>query len=288
MLNSLKWFRLNYEANGIVKKICFILVCLNVVFFLAEYFNPSESGPLSDEALRKSQDRSVEHLVLVRDIEKSSETKQAASVESGSATTSSGSTGDKNAQRVDSDTIRDPGVGLSALKQLSREDASNQELVDPAGLCYRLGPVRSIKSVLPLLESLHDRAIAHSIQSEAFEEESSFFVYYPLNEADQAAGAAIRMLLDKGARDLWRIDRGELRGNISLGVFNTRTRAQVLRLELEAKGIQSKIYAKRLKKPGYSLRFGWPDSIRELESLLLITGLEGQKLAPVEYESCAL
>ncbi len=190
----------------------------------------------------------------------------------------------------DSVLAESPGTGeirLSGVFGASGRDDSKPSVrlddaigttVQPENLCYKLGPRLSSDAFLPIVDRFRRDGVPHSIKAERVDVETSFIVYYPAAESPEASKANVQMLSDKGLRDLWLIDKGDMRGNISLGVFKTRSRAEVLQQELEAKQIQSQIQAQLSSRTEFHLVFRWPHAPQEIRSQLLRPGFDDKEL----------
>ena len=64
---------------------------------------------------------------------------------------------------------------------------------------------------------------------------------YPPKDSIESSRLALAELQDKGLRDLWLFETGPWKGAISLGVFETRKRAEIAARRLQKKGIEVKV-----------------------------------------------
>ncbi|MGR9115205.1 MAG: hypothetical protein ACU85E_05520 [Gammaproteobacteria bacterium] len=105
-------------------------------------------------------------------------------------------------------------------------------------LCYEAGPFANIE----LLKQWRSRSgidstLVTSLQREE-QEVTGYLVYYPAPATFEQAKANAEMLKKKGITDLWLFRKGESKGEISLGLFRNKRRAEVLEQQLMAKGLE--------------------------------------------------
>ncbi len=77
---------------------------------------------------------------------------------------------------------------------------------------------------------------------------SDYQVYFPAAKSQQQTVAIKSMLMAKGINDLWLIPSGELKGSYSLGVFQDKQRAIVLKGQLADKGVHAEIKQREKSK----------------------------------------
>jgi hypothetical protein len=189
----------------------------------------------------------------------------------------------QNADSAGQAVSRGPDDSISA----GRAGENLVSVAQSAKLCYKLGPRFSSGNFAPITQSFKTDGIAYSLEAETVDVETAFMVYYPAAESFEASKANVKMLLSKGVRDLWLINKGTMRGNISLGILKTRERAEILRKELEAKQIHPLIQAKSSKRTRYFLVFAWPHTALELQRKVLESGFETQELFSADSQNCA-
>ncbi|MGH8550634.1 MAG: hypothetical protein ACRERU_18935 [Methylococcales bacterium] len=153
-------------------------------------------------------------------------------------------------------------------------------------LCYKLGPRSSVASFSRIAADFRRSGLTPSVKAERVDVETGFMVLYPAAESFEASKANVKKLNDQGLRDVWMIHDGMLRGSISLGFFKTRERAEILRNELEAKQIEAQVQAKLSKKAAYFLLFPWLAVEGELQGKLLESGFATAELNVVNHGNC--
>jgi hypothetical protein len=301
-----------------VKFIFFVLISLNVVLFVWEYFGHERPGSMSDAALRRIEDPSIDRIVLVGE--------SPAAKKSLGFVTNKGTPRKPDRPRSDQAPEIFGSVHQSLLVSIEQqsmslvEDLLESELtrqfnryqdgspIDfretpesgstiPAGetssglavsekLCYKLGPRISAASFSRIARDIKQSGPAPSVKSESVSIETGFMVLHPAAESFDASRANLKKLNDKGLRDLWMINDGPLRGSVSLGFFHTRERAEIMLKELEAKQIEARVEAKLSKKTAYFLVFLWIPAAGDLHERLLESGFQTTELQVVEPGNC--
>ncbi|MCI0654188.1 MAG: hypothetical protein L0Y38_04400 [Methylococcaceae bacterium] len=301
-----------------MKFIFFVLVSLNVVLFVWEYFGHERSGSLTDAALRRIEDPSIERIILAGEIPATKEPTQ--------FDTHKGRPSGFNPARSDLDPVVFQSFNQGLFESIDQQSTSLVEdflesevirqingyqkgsvigfpeapdsiSVVQAGessgftagserLCYRLGPRSSGASFSRIAADFRQLGLAPMAKAERIDVESGFMVLYPAAESFEASKANVKMLNDRGLRDLWMINEGTLRGGISLGFFKTRERAAVLQKELEAKQIEARVEAKLSERTAYFLVFPWHDAAGELPARLHGSGFEATELQVIDPGNC--
>lgn len=70
---------------------------------------------------------------------------------------------------------------------------------------------------------------------------SAYLVYYPVPRSPEQARIQKMMLNAKGITDIWVVPDGELKGALSLGLFNDQVHASLFRSQLLQRGVQAEI-----------------------------------------------
>ena len=153
-------------------------------------------------------------------------------------------------------------------------------------LCYKLGPRASRRDFSRITGFFEEAGMHPAVRPESVDVETGFMVYYPAGDSFEASRANVRLLREKGLKDIWLINRGAMRGNISLGILKTRERAENLLTRLEARGISPKIQAKFSKKNLYFLSVSLPTVTESLSTRLAELGFEPAELKTVDPENC--
>lgn len=104
--------------------------------------------------------------------------------------------------------------------------------------CYEFGPFPEEQAAQAWMQQ-------HSYQAELVKKPqivpTNFTVYYPFDKNPEQMRIAKMMLNAKGINDFWAISTGELKGALSLGVFNDLARAETFKNQLQQRGVQVEI-----------------------------------------------
>lgn len=132
-----------------------------------------------------------------------------------------------------------------AMVEKKPDDKSGSE---PAS-CYEAGPFANGNAYQLWKRELNAPRDAIKLLSRDGEVISNYLVYYPAAANKLQAEADMKMLKDKGIKDFWLLSKGKESGQISLGVFQNESRAQALKSQLLAKGIQAEVKPRYIVKP---------------------------------------
>jgi len=187
-------------------KIFFFLVLLtNIVFFLWEYNSKEE------KVLITNKNNTTEKIFLLSELSKNGAAKV----------------------QVEVDTDKQQGIKL-AEKQSSIE-------LENKSFCYQVGPFLS-ETLLDDWLASNDIDISMLTKvNEMKKKVTGFLVYYPQADTYEQSKKNIQMLENKGFTDFWLFRTGELKGNISLGLFVKKSRAILLQERLLKAGVNVQI-----------------------------------------------
>lgn len=208
-------------------KALFLSVCLlNLVFFFWEFhkgtLNPT--GPMQS---------ALPTILLVDEQEKARR---------GAAISAHLDKGTAKLQQLHTEpVVEKPIVMLPAAKP--KKTAAAQ--VTPIG-CSEIGPFSDQQAANVWLAGL-------SLRGDLFDREistpSAYLVYYPAAKNAEQTRIHKMMLNAKGINDIWVVPDGELRGALSLGLFNDQARAALFRNQLLQRGVQAEIKARYKSQP---------------------------------------
>ncbi|QXP91073.1 hypothetical protein [Methylococcus capsulatus] len=141
----------------------------------------------------------------------------------------------------------------------------------PAGEagCYRMGPfaeTAEARRVLALVKEWIDRA---NLTSESSESLDGYWLLYPKAENMDEAKGNRKMLMDKGIKDVWLIDKGEMAGTISLGIFKTREEAETEVVRLSKLNVRAQIRPRITQAETVWIQFVWDKSPLELDEIMI-------------------
>jgi len=197
-----------------MKTFFFLVLLVNIVFFLWE-FN-SKQGKVSIE----NNDNTTEQIFLLSELSKTELDKRRVI-----------SVVDKQEDEKLTEVLE--GEGL--IEGQGSIDLDNKSF------CYQVGPF--------LNEALLDEWLASNEidinlltkVNEMKKKVTGFLVYYPQADTYEQSKKNIQMLENKGFTDFWLFRKGELKGNISLGLFVKKRLAILLQERLLKAGVNVQI-----------------------------------------------
>ncbi|PKM11948.1 MAG: hypothetical protein CVV13_07195 [Gammaproteobacteria bacterium HGW-Gammaproteobacteria-3] len=136
-----------------------------------------------------------------------------------------------------------PNTSTSRNAEFAQAVVTTPEAIDvaqdkPLALCYQAGPFAN--NAL-LKQWRRQTGIAEKFIKPVQQEEpevTGYLVYYPAPENFEQALANVDMLKKKGVSDLWLFRKGDFKGEISLGLFKNKQRAEMLQQQFSDKAIQ--------------------------------------------------
>ena len=118
--------------------------------------------------------------------------------------------------------------------------------------CFEFGPFPGRAELQQWLNEKNIRA--HKLIDRAETEVLDFQVYYPAARNAEQVRLNMLMLTAKGFNDVWPVQDGEMKGAISLGVFNDRQRATLFKTQLADRGVNAEIRKRTKTKPLFFVR----------------------------------
>lgn len=119
-------------------------------------------------------------------------------------------------------------------------------------ICYEAGPFDDSQSATEWLA-------AKSLPGEPFTKDalmpSAYLVYYPMAKNPEQTRINRMMLNAKGINDVWVVPSGDLKGALSLGLFNDMPRAVLFKKQLAQRGVQAEIKERYKTQSLYFVKF---------------------------------
>lgn len=235
-----------------MKILFFLLALANVAFFMWEYHKGAFVPERSNSA-DNSQEYPEQILLMSEFQDDQLQDKQTDKTETDSASltelTQPGS-------ETIASTKTDQDTGSLVTDQVDKNTIS----------CYQAGPFvdeRDFKS--------WEKRLSGFIKGVTREQHviSDYLVFYPASETLVESEVNLKMLKEKGVKDIWMIQSGEEQGQISFGVFDKEERAVTMKNELLAKGIDPVEIKPRYKTKVQKFAFiqGEKQAIENLEAL---------------------
>lgn len=88
---------------------------------------------------------------------------------------------------------------------------------------------------------------------------SDFQIYFPAGKDAEQVRTNMMMLKAKGFKDIWQVTDGDLKGAVSLGVFNDKQRAILFKNQLAGQGVKAEIRQRSKARDGLFIRFSGPE-----------------------------
>lgn len=118
------------------------------------------------------------------------------------------------------------------------EPINKGKLKSPVSLCYETGPFTDQSEATAWLS---EQALRGQIFYKETLMPSAYQVYYPAPKNSEQLRLSKMMLNAKGITDIWVVPSGDLKGVLSLGLFNNMARAVVFKNQLLQRGVQAEI-----------------------------------------------
>jgi hypothetical protein len=132
--------------------------------------------------------------------------------------------------------------------------------------CLRLGPFDRQEAASAAVDELSAAGHETRVEVEIDRSQSGYWVLIPPGNDDP--DFVIVNLELAGIQDLWRFDKGELAGAISLGLFSDRKQAQARQIGLQEMGFDAEIRPRYLEKPGYWIESSYAQGDEAAEAAL--------------------
>lgn len=152
--------------------------------------------------------------------------------------------------------------------------------------CYRIGSFNDAEAARMAQEQIAGQIPAAAVMAKPEESVEGYWLLYPKARDLDAARHHRAMLQQKGIKDVWLIDKGEMQGAISLGLFSTREEAESHRIKMLAQNIQSQIQVRMVRNERYWVQFQWLESRQKLDEALVELRIEHPQLPLDNFESC--
>mgnify|MGYP000529986620 FL=1 len=196
-------------------KIFFFLVLLtNIVFFLWEFNSQKEIISISNI------DNTTEKIFLLSELSKEELDKR------------------RIITVVDKQEDIEP-IEILETESLIEEQGSID--LENKSFCYQVGPFLNEKLLDEWLASNDIDVNLLTKVNEMKKKVTGYLVYYPQADTYEQSKKNVQMLESKGFTEFWLFRKGELKGNISLGLFSEKNRAVSLQESLLKAGVNVKI-----------------------------------------------
>lgn len=111
----------------------------------------------------------------------------------------------------------------------------------PAKTCYSLGPVLDEKESKKLEQKLKQNGFNPKHKAITDKEPKSYWVYFPVEKSLADAKAVVNQLRDANVDDYFIIRKGKFTNAISMGLYNSYSRAKIRMRKLRKLGFNPKV-----------------------------------------------
>ena len=154
------------------------------------------------------------------------------------------------------------------------------------GNCLEIGPYPTSAQATELQQLMLPQAPGIRIIPRSEARNDSWWVLVPKAENMEVAKARRQMLLDKGIKDFWLFNKGELQGAISLGLHETREKAESAQRQFLEKGIVSEIVPRSSHNETYWVHIPWNRPPLALDEVLQTLRMQNSELRIPQPVSC--
>ncbi len=144
--------------------------------------------------------------------------------------------------------------------------------------CLEIGPYANTAEAVELQQLLQPHAAGITIMSRPQNQSDSWWVLIPKAENMTVAKERRQMLLDKGIKDFWLFNKGELQGAISLGLHERREEAEAAQRQFTEKGIVSEIVPRSTRSESHWLHIPWNRPPLAMEEVIQTLKMQNAEL----------
>ena len=176
-----------------------------------------------------------------------------------------------------------PQLVLLSEKRGSKRNKSETKAA-PISLCPEIGPFDDRPSALLFATELQIAGIVTRLKSKNDINDLKYWVYLPIGGGKEAAMLKLNELREKQIES-YLITKGELKGQVSLGVFNNLESANGLQSKLEALGIDTRLHKKSKRTKLFWLSIE-ADNLNDEQEQALKDALDKQSEIKVVQSAC--
>jgi hypothetical protein len=156
--------------------------------------------------------------------------------------------------------------------------------------CYTAGPVKNVELLNTLLRQFRPQLTELVMSPKPAwktQNHNSYVVYYPAPPSMSESFSTATLLKTRyGIKDLQVVREGEMKGSISLGVFNNERNAESAKSKFEQKGLQVQIKPRLPTGSAYKVRMRWTeqqeDTAERLMDALSVSYPDTRRIASCE------
>jgi len=238
-----------------MKRLFFLLLVANLLVYLGtRAFLPSPAPNLEGSGSGDIRFLSPNELKILRAAARETESQTSGPAESVPANTIESRAADQAGPAQEGPEVATATAEF--IDEASRSDAENDEdlklkVLEDLKLgdveCVALGPLEAESDARALAHLLAEQNMAGVVRWEDASQPQSFWVVLPA-DSDSEAASLMKKLRDAGQGDLWWISEGDLRGDISVGVFRNLENAEVRQKQIQAIGLEAEVVPRKSER----------------------------------------
>ena len=147
-----------------------------------------------------------------------------------------------------------PAVKLPDKKSNSKKEDSIEQ-ISPSRSCYSLGPILGDDNLKKLEQKFKQNNIITKLKSITDKEPKSYWVYFPPEKSLEDAKAVVNQLRIAEVDDYFIVRKGEHTHAISMGLYNSYSRAKYRLRKLKKLGFNAKVETRYLDVTRHWLDF---------------------------------
>ena len=246
-----------------MKYLFYLLLIGNVVFYLWETGVGGERTKVERRELALPDE--TERLVLLRELPDAPKKAR----------------GSEPSAQIDRQQMKEESAVNAIIEesQLEAKKATPQPspvpTIKPDPSCHLFGPIDGEAQANKAMGELKPQLTGEvDVVRRPAETIGGYWVLYPKAENLDAAKINRRMLMDKGIRDIWLFDKGELAGAISLGLYHSQQRAEAAQKKFFEQNLKTEVVPRLVREEAYWLKVHWEASRDELDQLIGKTSIQ--------------
>lgn len=173
-----------------------------------------------------------------------------------------------------------------AASEKQPEESTDARVSAGDSACYRTGPFAEPAEARRALNLIKEWIDKPTLVTESSETLDGYWLLYPrAPNMDEGKGNR-KMLIDKGVKDVWLIDKGDMAGMISLGIFKTREEAETELQRLSKLNVQIQVRPRISQSETTWVQFDWPKSGVELDEVMIQLRGENPEVSVPAIRAC--
>jgi hypothetical protein len=158
----------------------------------------------------------------------------------------------------------------------------------PGSSCRRIGPfaeVEEARRVFALVREWVDNPVLVTEPSETVD---GYWLLYPRAGSIEEGRLNRKKLIEKGVKDVWLFEKGEMQGMISLGLYKTREDAEAEHQRLAKLEVPVQVQPRISHAPVSWVQFDWIGPAVELDEAMIQIRGENPAVSVPTVQSCPL